>query len=64
MAWEKVFDIPRLSIFQFGTGDNNVLQLLLKPVLSLSHLFVFLYIMHELHLTDGPLTVGTVKYHS
>lgn len=51
-------------MFQFAVGDHNVLELLLQPVLSLPDLLVFLHIMHELHLTDGPLTVGPVKSHS
>lgn len=43
----------------FGADNNNALQLLLKPVLSFSNLFVFPDVMHELNLTDGSFSAET-----
>lgn len=46
-------------MLRFGADNNNVLQLLLKPVLPFSNLFVFPNVMHELNLTDGSFSAET-----
>lgn len=48
-----------MRVLRFGADNNNVLQLLLQPVLSFSDLFVFPNVMHELNLTDGSFPAET-----